>query len=233
MKTVAFVPARSGSKGYPHKNIAKICQKTLLEIAIQVANNTDCIDDVFISTDSSEYEKIGLDAGAKSFGLRSISLSNDTAKSVDVALDFLENLDKKYDFLVLLQPTSPVRSPENISNMIGILKDNDADSIVSVSSVLEPHPYKMKRISDDGLLFPLIDNTTSEQTRQSLPPVYALNGAIYIIKIKALLFEKTFFPKKTLPYIMDENYNIDTEEDLIFLKIMHELGKVKIWSLDN
>jgi len=233
MRILAIVPARCGSKGFPNKNIAKIKDKTLLELAINVGNDCDIVDDVYISTDCIEYENIAKKAGAKSLGLRSENLANDTAKSIDVVVDLITKLDNKYDYLVLLQPTSPLRTPSDIQNMINLLENNKADACVSVVKIDEPHPYKLKSIDDKGYVKPFLDDTTSEIPRQLLPEVYALNGSIYITKVKTILEDKTFLPKKTVPHIMYTNINIDSEEDFIFLEAMLNKNKIKIWGLDD
>tara|TARA_Y100000748_G_scaffold303958_1_gene311032 strand:- start:5892 stop:6587 length:696 start_codon:yes stop_codon:yes gene_type:complete len=228
MNIIAVVPARSGSKGLPNKNIAIVNDMTLIEIAINVGLNCNLITDVYISTDSNEYTDIAERAGAKSKGLRKSYLSDDNAKSVDVVIDLLESLDESYEYLVLLQPTSPIREPGDIEKMLNKIIINHADACVSVSQLIEPHPYKLKLISEEGFLEPFMVEG-SEVPRQSLPPVYALNGAIYVIKVETLLRDKTFFPPKTLPYLMNDNINIDSEEDLIFLKAMTKSDKIKIW----
>jgi len=233
MKVLAIVPARCGSKGFPNKNIAKIKDKTLLEIAIKVGNDCDIVDDIYISTDCIEYENIAKKTGAKSLELRGENLANDTAKSIDVVVDLINKLDKEYDYLVLLQPTSPLRTPSDIQNMINLLEKNKADACVSVVKIDEPHPYKLKSIDDKGYVKSFLDDTTSEIPRQLLPEVYALNGSIYITKVKTILEDKTFLPKKTVPYIMDTNINIDSEEDFIFLEAMLNKNKIKIWGFDD
>lgn len=226
MNILAIVPARCGSKGFPHKNIAKIKGKTLLEWAIHIGIQTDIISDVYVSTDCKEYETIAKNAGAHSLGLRPEEFATDGAKSIDVVIDLIKKLDKSYDYLVLLQPTSPLRTPNDIKNMIEQIQLNDADACVSVSSIEEPHPYKLKSIDTNGYVKPFLEGTTSEVTRQSLPKVYALNGAIYITKINVILEQKTFLPPKTISYIMSENINIDSENDFIFLEAMIEKKKV-------
>ena len=165
--------------------------------------------------------------GAQSNGLRKPSLSTDEAKTVDVVIDLINSLSKKYDYLVLLQPTSPIREPMDIVNMIYEIENKNGDACVSVTRLEEPHPFKLKTLTKEGFLEALIDGADSETPRQSLPFVYALNGAIYIIKINALLKYKTFFPPKTLPYFMDSNINIDSEEDLILLKAMEKSDKIR------
>lgn len=228
MKVLAIIPARSGSKGFPNKNIAKINGKTLIEYAVEVGLDCDLIDDVYISTDSKEYENIAKKAGSKSLGLRSEILSSDTAKSIDVIIDVITKLEKKYDYLVLLQPTSPVRKAKDIKKMMNLIEQDKSDASVSVCEFEEPHPFKLKSIDEKGFVKSFIEGTTSEVPRQSLPKAYALTGAIYITKISTILEEKTFLPYKTIPYIMDNNINIDSEEDFIFLEAMINENKIKI-----
>ena len=228
MDTLAIIPARAGSKGIPDKNIVKVNGKTLIEIAIKVGLDCSRINDVYISTDSAEYNEIALKAGARSLGLRRTSLSDDNAKTVDVVIDLIQSVKKQYDYLVLLQPSSPVRNAQDICEMMVMLDRNQGDACVSVTKLDEPHPFKLKSIDEEGFLKPFMDGKDSESPRQSLPAVYALNGAIYIIKVDTLFEYRTFFPPKTLPYFMDLNINIDNEEDLIFLKAMEKLDKIRI-----
>jgi CMP-N,N'-diacetyllegionaminic acid synthase len=228
MKVLAIVPARCGSKGFPNKNIVKIGHKTLLELAVKVGLDCKVIDDVYVSTDCKEYENIALKAGAKSLGLRPKEFATDTAKSIDVVIDLINRLDEKYDYAILLQPTSPIRKPKDIDIMISLLREKNVDACVSVTQFEEPHPYKLKSIDSDGYVKSFIDGTTSEVPRHSLPKVYALNGAIYITKVKIIMNEKTFLPKRTVPYVMNININIDSEEDFIFLEAMIEKNKVNV-----
>jgi len=232
MKVIAIVPARCGSKGFPHKNIAKINDKTLLELAVKVGIDCAIVDDVYISTDCYEYEKIALNAGAKSIGLRPKELATDTAKSIDAIVYLLENIDKVYDYVVLLQPTSPLRAPIDIEQMIKNIEHEKADASVSIVKLEEPHPYKLKSI-DNGYIEPFIKGTDSELPRQSLPKAYALNGALYGIKMDTLLNTKTFLPKKTIPYVMDNLINVDTEEDFLFLKMMQKEHKISIYGVND
>lgn len=215
MNVVAIIPARSGSKGFVNKNISVIDNKTLIEWAIEVAKKSKYIDDIYISTDSLEYEKIATLAGAKSLGLRPDYLSNDTAKTKDVVLHMLENFDKKYDYIVLLQPTTPIRKANDIDFMIENINDNEA--MVTVQKLEEPHPFKLKKI-EDGYIKPFLDDTNSEMPRQLLPEVYKLSGAIYLVKTDVFISKETFLPEKTKSYILDSWVNIDSEDDYLLLK---------------
>ena len=216
MRAIAIIPARCGSKGFENKNIAKIDGKTLIEWAVEVAKKSKYIEDIYISTDCKKYEEIGIKAGAKSLGLRDKHLATDKAKSVDVVLDLISRLNKNYDYIVLLQPTSPIRMPQDIDNMIEQIKDFDA--MVSIAKVDEPHPYKMKIIKD-GKVKSFLKDSSSEVPRQMLPNVYKLTGAIYVVKYDSFLKYKTFLPINTKPYISDSwDINIDSIDDYLLLK---------------
>ena len=224
MKVLAIVPARAGSKGFPNKNIAKIGGVTLLEWSVRVAKDCPAVTDVYVSTDSEVYESIGVAAGAKSAGLRPAYLASDTAKTVDVVLDLIEQIDECYDYVVLLQPTSPVRRSHDIESMIARIGEMQADAAVSLARLDEPHPHKLKTIDKEGFIKPFIEGTHSEVPRQALPPAYLLNGALYVVRTSALKQHKTFLPAKTIPYVMDRTVNVDTPEDFMLLETMYAKG---------
>jgi CMP-N-acetylneuraminic acid synthetase len=231
MKIVALVPARSGSKGFPHKNVARLGGKSLVELAVKVGLDCDSVQSVYISTDSMAYETLAIQAGAQSLGLRPRDLASDTAKSVDVALDFLKRLAEPADCLVLLQPTSPMRHPEDISKMIEILKNQKADAVVSVEKLEEPHPNKLKKITSDGFIAPFLGQTSSEVPRQSLPEVFKLNGALYVIRTDVLVSVRTFLPQKTLPFLMKGTINIDSEQDYQIIQGLLKTNNIQIYGV--
>jgi len=233
LKVFAVVPARSGSKGFKNKNIARIGGLSLLELAINVGLGCNEIDSVYVSTDSKKYENIAKSFGAISLGLRPSILSNDRAKTIDVIIDLINKIKKDYDYLVLLQPSSPVREPRDIKKMFNILLSENADAIVSVVQIDEPHPHKLKIVDGRGFIAPFLENTTSEIPRQELPSALALNGAVYIVRVKKMLEQKTFLPKKTLPFLMKKNLNIDSEEDFEYLKYLVDNKKVKLFLKKN
>jgi CMP-N-acetylneuraminic acid synthetase len=226
MRTLALIPARSGSKGIKDKNIYEIRGKTLLELAVETGISSLIVDDVYVSTDSQKYEDIALQVGAKSLGLRKASLSGDNVSTVDVVLDFIESFDKKIDIIVLLQATSPIRTSQQVDEMISILLKENADSIVSVSQVEEPHPHKMKKLNSNGFVVPFLDNSSSEVPRQHLEKLYALTGSIYVVRTSALIQNKSFFSSKTLPYVVGDFINIDSEDDIQLLE--YKLSKEKV-----
>lgn len=228
-KLIAVIPARSGSKGLKDKNILPIGGLPLLTWGVSVCKKSSIVDEVYISTDSKKYETIATDAGARSLGLRSGDLASDKAKSVDVILDFLEKYNEDVEYLLLVQPTAPIRTEVDIENMVEIIEKNSAlNAVVSVSQFEEPHPYKLKQINSNGVLASFIEGKTSEIPRQQMPKAFMLNGAFYLIKVSALKEHKTFFPPNTAPYIMKAGVNIDTEEDFEYLKYLVSNKKVNL-----
>ncbi len=229
MRVVGIVPARSGSKGFSNKNMAIIRGQSLLERAVRKGVECEAIDDVYVSTDSGEYEEVARKAGAKSVGLRPAHLAGDTVKTIDVVIDLLPKLDRAYDIVVLLQPTGPVRTVAEIEFAIEMLREQtDLEAVVSVSRLFEPHPCKLKVISADGYLKPFLEDCKRELPRQILREVYWLTGSIYVIRARALVEQHTFFPNKTRPFIMNRAVNIDSEDDLILLDALIREGKISL-----
>lgn len=219
--TVAIIPARSGSKGIPNKNICVLNGRALIDYTVQVALESDRFDRVIVSTDCEQIADIARDCGAEVPFLRPKSLAGDTARSIDAILDVLTRLPKKYKVACLLQTTAPLRTIFDIRNAIKVFEESGKDALVSVAKFEEPHPYKLKAIKD-GQLVPFIAGKQSETPRQLLPQCYNLNGAIYLNKVNFLEREKTFFAKETVPFIMpaERSVNIDTKLDLILAQTL-------------
>lgn len=218
---VAIIPARSGSKGFVNKNIASIKGISLMERAIKKALDSKIIDDVYISTDSNEYEDIAIKSGALSLGLRPSNLSLDSTTTQEVIINFLENDKvKNVTHIVLLQPTSPIRTVDLVDRAISVSLDTN-QSVVSVAKVEDPHPFKLKKIINNKLV-PFIENTNSEINRQSLPLAYELTGSIYVTTKKNILERNSFFSESTIPIIQENFINIDSEKDFIFFKYLVE-----------
>ena len=224
---VAVIPARSGSKGFKDKNIALINGVSLIEYAVRAAQSSKYINKIIISTDSEIYERIAIEAGAESLGLRPEELSNDEAKSVDVLADLLSHEALlNTELVVLLQPTSPIRTGEDIDRCI-CLAEESKESVVTVSKVEEPHPYKLKRI-ENGSIVPFIEGTTSEIDRQSLPNVFELTGGVYVSSAEQILKNRTLFSSATKPIIVKPTVNIDSEADFDYLKYLINTCNVRL-----
>ena len=217
---IGIIPARGGSKGIPGKNIRNLAGKPLISWTIETALNSKACSRLIVSTDNQNIVKIAQDWGAEVPFIRPEYLSGDTAESISLVHHAIEYLldegIKKSDYILLLQPTSPLRIAKDILNSIDIAQSKNAFAVVSVTDS-PSHPYLTKKITKDGILEDFIIGNFDNMRRQDMPPAYALNGAIYLNKISSLLEEKTFLPKnKTVPYIMplDRSLDIDTQWDL-------------------
>jgi len=230
-RILGIIPARGGSKGIPRKNIRPLAGKPLIGWTIESALNSKVCEPLLVSTDDPEIAAVARQFGADTPFLRPPSLSSDTATSLSVvehAIDWLNETGlESFSHVLLLQPTSPFRTAEDIQNAVTIAKKTGA----AVVSVCEPqqHPYLFKIIREDGTLDNLMPESAQCSRRQDYPPVYALNGAIYIISMDCLIKEKTFTPEKTVPYIMppERSLDIDTPWDF-FLAEQTMQGRMKI-----
>jgi len=222
LKILGIIPARKGSKGIPNKNFIKVSKKKrLIDFTITEALKSKFISKLALSTDDTKIMKYSRKYKIDYFIKRSKKYSQDNSKSIDVVLDVLKKTrDFNADLIMLLQPTSPLRKSSHIDSSIKLLCKNykKYNSLVSVSYLEEPHPYKLKKIKNKFLVS-FIKNKNSEIPRQKLEKVYKLNGCIYLIKKNVLKTKKTFF-NKTLPFIMDKKFslNIDTIDDLKNIK---------------
>jgi CMP-N-acetylneuraminic acid synthetase len=217
---LAVIPARGGSKGIPKKNIVDLGGKPLIHHTIEAALRSQLLLRCVVSTDDSEIAELARAAGADVPFMRPAELSSDAALSLPVvlhALNHVEHLEvKKYDAVILLQPTAPFRTSEDIDACLHLLFDSGADSVVSVVDVCGYHPLRMKRIVADRLVNYVDQGFEDMRPRQSLPKVYIRNGSIYAIQRDALVNQNTLVGADARPYIMpaDRSINIDNHIDL-------------------
>ena len=209
MKILGIIPARGGSKGIPKKNIKLLNNKPLIAYTIEPALISN-LDEVIVSTDCDEIAEVSKRYKCKVIKRPSV-LAEDTSPTLPTILHVLQIVDKKYDAVMILQPTSPLREVEDINNSIDIFNNNPlADSLVSVVDV--PHnfvPEKLMKLKD-GYLEHYIDNTTIKR-RQEVDKYYARNGAaIYITKVDKL--EEYIVGGKILPYFMGKLKSIDIDD---------------------
>lgn len=227
-KILAVIPARGGSKGIPKKNIIDLLGKPLLYYSVKSAKESKYIDKVIISTDDEEIAEVGKKLGAEVPFLRPKEISGDKAKSIDAfihAIKKLEKLEEKYDYILLLQNTSPLRQSWHIDEAIEKIIESDERSLVSVSEVIE-HPCIMRTLDEKGCTLPLI-SMTGDMRRQDFPPIYIVNGAIYIQKNDEHLNLDTNLNGGKLAYIMSREYSVDIDEYLDLDIAMHYLKKMK------
>lgn len=224
-RILALIPARGGSKGLPGKNIRSLLGKPLVAWSIEQALSSKYIDKVVVSTESPVIASIARRCGADVPFLRPKKLATDKAKTIDVILHAMECFNKKqenFDYLVLLEPTSPLRGISDLDNAVKKLinKSGTADALVSVGEIKLESPYVAKLIID-GYVTPLIkENTKKVFQRQQLHKTFFPYGVIYASKVKALKKKKTFYHQKTIPYFIErwQNYEIDDFHDFVCIE---------------
>jgi CMP-N-acetylneuraminic acid synthetase len=222
MKILALIPARSGSKRIPNKNIMAFCNKPLIAYTIEAAKQSKYINRIIVSTDSKKIANIAKKYGAEAPFLRPVDISKSSSTEMEFfehALNWLSmNEDYEPDLIVLLYPTSPLRKSESIDRAIRkMLKHPEADSLRSVRLCSE-HPYKMW-IMQGRYLKPFVkDKNINKHTfsYQDLPVVYIQNASIYITKPATLRNKKSPIGDIVVPFIMDrmETIDINTSIDL-------------------
>ena len=218
-KVLGIIPARSGSKEIPNKNIISVGSKHLISWTISAAKKAKLLDRIIISTDSKKYYSIFEKYNVEIPFLRPKKLSTDQAKSEDVvihALNWLWKNEKYYpDYVLYLQPTSPMRTSGDIDESIKIAQTKKADSVVSVE-LSNRHPYFMKKIDSNGLISHYEKQKSLTPRRQELDPIYVLNGAIFLVRTKPFSKSKNWYGGRCYPYIMpsDRSIEIDSLYDL-------------------
>jgi len=207
-KIVALIPARGGSKGIPNKNILPIAGKPLIEYTINAAKQSKFIDDIYISTDSIEIHDYATQCGCISNGLRPFRLATDKARTIDVLVYEVNLFKRYYDYIILLQPTQPLRQPQHIDESIKKMIDKYCISLVSVSEV-EQNPLLTRKIEGDRLI-PILSENSSVR-RQEFKKYYFVNGMIYINRISDIN-PKLSLNDNITPYIIDNRYFVDIDE---------------------
>ena len=203
---IAIIPARSGSKGLPGKNIRPLCGKPLVVWSIETALKSRYVDEVLVSTDGDEIARISTEHGASVPFRRPPEFSTDTATTLSAvkhALDYYrDNHGREFDIVVLLEPTSPLREDEDIDLMLERFTRewDNYDSIVSLGEVRE-HPSIMKRLVGDGIK-PFCPELAQTTRRQDNAPAYFPYGVAYIVKTGSLIQESTFYTKRCTYYLV-------------------------------
>ena len=211
---LAVILARGGSKRLPRKNILDLNGKPLIVYSIEAGLQSKYIDKVIISSDNEEILKISQKFGAYTIK-RPDELASDTSTSFDAIKHTIENVEK-YDYIILLQPTSPLRNNHHIDEAIELLEDKNADAIVSVSE-MDHSPLWSNTLDKSLSMKGFLKEEVLNKRSQDLEPYYRLNGAIYICKTDKLLEEKSFFLQDNIfAYMMDRESSIDIDEELDF-----------------
>lgn len=220
-KVLGVIPARGGSKSIPRKNIIPLFGKPLLAYTIEAALASKLLTRFVVSTDDAEISSVAHKYGADVPFLRPAEIASDDALSLPViqhATRKVEKLDDTvFDVVVMLQPSTPLRTSEDIDTGISMLIESNSDSVISVVEVDSNHPFRMKRVLDDGRLINYIDQGFEDmRPRQQLPPVFIRSGALYITQRDVLMEQNSFVGQDCRAYIMPKEraVNIDSEFDL-------------------
>tara|TARA_X000000950_G_C13838762_1_gene629281 strand:- start:373 stop:1074 length:702 start_codon:yes stop_codon:yes gene_type:complete len=220
-KILCVIPARGGSRAVKNKNIRLLGGKPLIYYTIKEALKVNEILDVVVSTDNNKIAQISKKYEAKVPFIRPKILATNNALSINVvkhSLEFMEKVNNiKYDYVLMLQPTSPFRKSKHIKSAIKKLISNKSDSVVSVVDVIGHHPYRMKIIKNNKLKNYIDQGYEDMRPRQKLPKVYIRNGAIYLNKRSVIIKQNQLVGKNVIPLIMSENdsINIDTYKDFL------------------
>ena len=215
---LCVIPARGGSKGLPGKNIKKLSGKPLIAYSIEQAKGAKYVDRVIVSTESRKIADIARRYGAEVPFMRPRKLATDDCSIIDVllhAMDWMENNGKcKFDILVLLHATAPLRTSEDIDNSIKLLVDKKADNVFSVTEAHRNPYFNMVEVCKNGTVG--LVKSGSFVTRQSAPRVFDMNASIYVWWKDVLRKKKSVFLKKSRVYVMPRERSVDIDDYLDF-----------------
>jgi CMP-N-acetylneuraminic acid synthetase len=226
MNILGVIPARGGSKSVPRKNIALVHGKPLLAYTIQAAQGSQRITHFVVSSEDPEIIAVAKRYGAPVPFERPAELAADESPTLPVVQHALREMEMlegiAFDYIVLLQPTTPLRLPEDIDAAVDKLIATGADSVISVCDVGAYHPARMRQIVDDRLVELPIREPKEMLRRQDLPPVYIRNGAVYAVKREVVIEHNSIVGQVSRPYIMpdERSINVDSELDLLLAEIL-------------
>jgi CMP-N-acetylneuraminic acid synthetase len=215
MKVLAVIPARGGSKRLPRKNLLDLGGRPLVAWSIKAGQCSNYVDQIAVTSDDAEILEIAQDYGVLPID-RPAELANDTATTFEAIEHTIRNVEKN-DLVVVLQPTSPLRSEKHVDEAIELLVVKNANAVVSVCE-MDHSPLWANKLNDDLSMVGFLKDEVANKRSQDLERYYRLNGAIYVCNIEKLLEEKSFFLKKDIfAYKMDRHSSIDIDEKDDFL----------------
>lgn len=219
-KVLAIIPARGGSKSVPRKNIKPLCGHPLIAWTINEAKKSAYIDRLIVSTDDEEIAEVARKYDCEVPFLRPAELAQDHTPGIDPVLHALKMIPG-FDYVMLLQPTSPLRKVIDIDGCLEKCIYEKAKSSVSVTLV-DKSPYWMYSMTERNFLEPVLDNKTTYMRRQDIPSTYTLNGAVYVAESKWLQSTQSFLTQETIGFIMpkERSLDIDTPLDLLIVEFL-------------
>lgn len=225
IKTLAIVMARSGSKGLPHKNIKLMADHPLLAWPIMAAKSSLVVNRTILSTDSEDYAEIGRKYGAEVPFLRPPELATDQTKSIDVVLDLITRLEQNnesYDYVIMLEPTSPLTEGSDILKALNLLHQHRdvADSIVGISKTESQNPIFTVLKNDQGVIYPREASDFSNlPRRQDIEDVFFLEGSLYMSDVNSLKIKRSFYHERTMGLEMPKWKSFEVDDIVDFICI--------------
>lgn len=216
LKTLGLITARGGSKGVPRKNLRSLNGRSLIERTITTAREAASLDRVVLSSEDPEIIAAAIALGCEVPFIRPGHLSTDTAKSIDVVRHALATLDETFDLIVALQPTSPLRAPEDIDGAVRLCIESGAPACVSVVEAEKPPQWAIT-VGSDHLITPLMPDQYLVPRRQELATAYNINGAVFVARCDWIVGKPDFMSMETVAYVMpkERSIDIDSEVDLV------------------
>jgi len=221
-RILSIIPARGGSKGLPRKNLTQLNGKPLITYSIESALKSKLVNRVIVSTEDAEIAEVSRRHGSEVF-IRPNELAQDDTPTISVVFQVLHQLEEDgyhANVVVLLQPTTPLRTTKDIDAAVQLFLTGNCQSVVSVSE-MEHSPYWSFQ-AESGYLKPLLGKKYLKMRRQDLPKVYLPNGALFISNPIVLYETKSFYSSRVMPYIMptERSIDIDCENDLLQAEIL-------------
>lgn len=218
---LAIIPARGGSKGIPQKNIRKVGGKPLIAWTIEESRKSKYIDRIILSSEDEEIIKVAESLNCEVPFVRPPELAADDTLGIEPILHAIKALPEKYHYVVMLQPTSPLRLAEDIDGCIEMCAGRNATACVSVTEP-EKSPYWMYTLDAADHLVPVTDMGYTTSRRQDLPITYALNGAVYVADAEWVSEHRTFLAPETIAFVMpaERSWDVDTELDLKLCELL-------------
>jgi N-acylneuraminate cytidylyltransferase len=218
---LGLIPARGGSKGLPRKNILPLLGKPLVAWTIEEAKKSRYIDRLILSSEDSEIIATARQWGCEAPFVRPAELAGDDTPGIDPVLHALQAIPESYDYVVLLQVTSPLRTAEDIDRCLEYCINKNAPVCIAVTEP-EKSPYWMYRLDEGNRLIPLMDEGYTSLRRQDLPTTYVINGAVYVVGTGWVKQHRTFLTPETLAYVMprERSIDVDSGQDIIICELL-------------
>ena len=211
---LGLIPARAGSKSVCKKAVHPVAGRPLIGWTIAAARCSKLLDRLIVTTEDDEIADVARDHGAEVPFMRPRELARDDVPNMDAAIHALTWLDEnegyRPEYLVLLQPTSPLRLPEDIDTPLTMARDGALDAVVSVTPVTH-HPRLLRHVDEQGVVAPFAAEVPDLPRRQTLAPVYAHNGAVFLVRAGILRSRRTYEPEGTRAYMMPPERSLDVD----------------------